>query len=70
MTSLLNFRLPARALLLLWFLNTFPVPVSYALLAVLVGGAIFFFICLGIGGPLWDRWMQVLRLLTRRKRGG
>lgn len=70
MASLLNFGPPARALSSLWLMTLFPAPAFYLLLALIAACITFFFICLVIGGPLWDRWMQVLRLLTRRKWDG
>lgn len=69
MGSLRPLRLPARAFAYLWLTSALPLPVVYVLLAALVGGFLFFCICLSRGGPVWDRWVQLIRLLTRRKRG-
>lgn len=70
MPSLLNFGRSARALSFLGLMTLFPASAFYSLLVLIAVCITFFFICLVIGGPLWDRWMQLLRLLTRRKRGG
>lgn len=70
MTTLLNLRPPARALACLWLTSALPVPVVCVLLALFASGFIFFLVCLWRGGPVWDRWAQLLRLPPRRKRGG
>lgn len=70
MPSLLNFGPSARSLSFLGLMTLFPAPAFYSLLALIAVCITFFFICLVIGGPLWDRWMQVLRLVVRPKRGG
>lgn len=70
MPSLLNFAPSARALSSLWLMTLFPAPAFYLFFALIAVCIMFFFVCLVIGGPLWDRWMQVLRLFIRRKRGG
>lgn len=70
MTSLRNVRSPARALIFLSLTKILPDPVTYAIVLMMVTGMLIIFVALVRGGPIWERCVQVIRLLTRKNGGG
>lgn len=67
--TLLDLRFLLRVPIFTLLFGALPDLVTYTVLAVLVAGSIFFLVSLGMGGPLWERWMQLLGAVVRRQEG-